>query len=73
LHHLGGMSTTEDPGTAPDCTPPPDAAGASPALPHCCEHADVVLVGTAPRVGPLPELRTYRCRRCGHVETVEIG
>jgi hypothetical protein len=30
-----------------------------------------MLVGTAPAVGPFPELRTFRCRRCGHVETVE--
>jgi rubredoxin len=24
-----------------------------------------------PRVGPLPELVTYQCPVCGHVETVE--
>ena len=25
----------------------------------------------APALGPFPELQTFRCRRCGHVETVE--
>lgn len=42
-------------------------------LPHCCEREEFAVVSSAPRAGPLPELRTYRCRRCGHVETVEIA
>jgi hypothetical protein len=37
----------------------------------CCAGEDLTLVGTAPGVGPFPELRTFRCRRCGHVETIE--
>jgi len=37
----------------------------------CCTGEDLELAGTAPALGPFPELRTYRCRRCGHVETVE--
>jgi len=26
-----------------------------------------------PRVGAMPELVTYRCEACGHVETREVG
>jgi hypothetical protein len=29
------------------------------------------LVGTVPGAGPFPELLTFRCQRCGHVETIE--
>ena len=36
-----------------------------------CDGGALELVGTAPRVGPFPELRTYRCADCGHVVTVE--
>jgi len=32
----------------------------------------MALVRVNPRLGALPELRTYRCGRCGTVETVEI-
>lgn len=40
--------------------------------PACtCNGEALELVVTAPRVGPLPELRTYRCPSCGHVVTVE--
>ena len=28
-------------------------------------------VGSVPRVGALPELVTYQCPACGHVETIE--
>jgi hypothetical protein len=28
------------------------------------------LVLSQPKVGSLPELRTYRCEKCGHVETI---
>ena len=30
-----------------------------------------VRVGTVPSVGALPELVTYQCPVCGHVETIE--
>lgn len=42
-------------------------------VPTCndCNGEALELVVTAPRVGPFPELRTYRCRDCGHVVTVE--
>lgn len=43
----------------------------SPGGSECCAGNDFVLVGTAPAVGPLPELQTFRCRICGHVETIE--
>lgn len=43
-----------------------------PAPPSCaCNGEALELVVTAPRVGPFPELRTYRCSDCGHVVTVE--
>ncbi len=32
----------------------------------------MVLVRVMPRLGALPELRTYRCEKCGLVETVEV-
>jgi hypothetical protein len=39
----------------------------------CCDGEELVLVGTAPQVGPFPELRTFRCSRCGHVQTIEAA
>ena len=32
----------------------------------------MALVRVNPRLGALPELRTYRCAKCGAVETVEV-
>lgn len=44
------------------------------APPACaCNGEALELVFTAPRVGPFPELRTYRCSDCGHVTTLEAG
>jgi hypothetical protein len=37
----------------------------------CCERHQFAAVASVPRAGPLPALRTFRCRICGHVETVE--
>jgi hypothetical protein len=48
---------------------PPQPASATTA--SCCERHQFVAVASVPRAGPLPGLRTYRCRVCGHVETVE--
>jgi len=31
----------------------------------------MMLVRSSPKVGALPELRTYRCEQCGQVETIE--
>jgi uncharacterized Zn finger protein len=31
----------------------------------------LALVSRVPRVGAMPELFTYRCEACGHVETLE--
>jgi len=31
------------------------------------------LVRTFPKFAAMPELRTFRCEGCGHVETIEIG
>jgi len=40
--------------------------------PHCtCDGEAIELVVTTPRVGPFPELHTYRCAECGHVVTIE--
>jgi hypothetical protein len=48
----------------------PDAPHPQP--PTCsCNGEALALVVTAPRVGPFPELHTYRCPDCGHVVTVE--
>ena len=30
------------------------------------------LVKSIPRIGPYPELQTYRCERCHNVETIEL-
>jgi hypothetical protein len=32
----------------------------------------MTLVKTIPGIGAYPELRTYRCAQCGHVETIEV-
>jgi len=45
----------------------------SPDRSACCAGEGFVLVGSAPAVGPLPELQTFRCRQCGHVETIEAA
>jgi hypothetical protein len=50
------------PSAEPDLADPPTCA---------CNGEALELVLTVPRVGPFPELRTYRCRDCGHVVTVE--
>lgn len=43
----------------------------APACTCTCNGEALELVVTAPRVGPFPELRTYRCADCGHVVTLE--
>ena len=46
--------------------------GPDPRPPDCtCDGDGLELVSSVPRVGALPELYTYRCEVCGHVETVE--
>ena len=30
-------------------------------------------ISSVPRVGAMPELATYRCEACGHVETREVN
>jgi hypothetical protein len=39
-----------------------------------CEHcgAAMKLARTVPRLGALPELRTYRCQRCESVMTIVV-
>ena len=40
--------------------------------PDCtCDGEGLTLVNRVPRVGAMPELCTYRCEACGHVETLE--
>jgi hypothetical protein len=42
--------------------------------PDCtCDGEGLQLVSSVPRVGAMPELNTYRCEACGHVETREAG
>ena len=36
-----------------------------------CGGGALELVGKTPRVGPYPELKTFRCSACGEVSTVE--
>ena len=40
---------------------------------HLCEicGAPMRLVRITPKVGPHPELQTFRCKDCGHVSTKE--
>lgn len=38
-----------------------------------CDGEGLQLVRSVPRVGAMPELNTYRCEACGHVETVEAN
>ena len=64
--HLCGMSMENL--TAEQASSPQRPSAASAA---CHEGHDLAPVASLPRAGPLPGLRTYRCRRCGHVETVE--
>lgn len=37
-----------------------------------CDGEGLELVSRVPRVGAMPELATYRCEACGHVETREV-
>jgi hypothetical protein len=49
-----------------------DSPASQPALPACpCNDGALELVGNTPRVGPYPELKTFRCNRCGEIVTVE--
>jgi hypothetical protein len=42
-------------------------------VPRCpCNGQPMNLVRSYPGIGALPELHTFRCERCGHVETVEV-
>jgi len=51
---------------------PDDNRGSEAALPVCgCDRTALQLVSKTPRVGPYPELRTFRCSTCGDVVTVE--
>jgi len=36
-----------------------------------CDGDGLTLVSRVPRFGAMPELCTYRCEACGHVETLE--
>jgi hypothetical protein len=43
-----------------------------PRPPDCtCYGEGLTLVSRVPRVGGMPELCTYRCEACGHVDTLE--
>jgi len=37
-----------------------------------CNGDSLEPVSSVPRVGSMPELVTYRCEACGHVETREL-
>lgn len=51
---------------------PNDKAASKETPPVCrCDGGELELVGTTPRVGPYPELKTFRCSRCGEIVTVE--
>jgi hypothetical protein len=36
-----------------------------------CEGKPMKIAFVSPKAGPLPELWTFRCEQCGHVETIE--
>ena len=36
-----------------------------------CNDKPMKITGVSPKAGPLPELWTFRCELCGHVETIE--
>jgi hypothetical protein len=38
-----------------------------------CDGEGLEPVSRVPRVGAMPELVTYRCEACGHVETREVS
>ena len=57
---------------AADLCPAEDEAKQSAPLACPCEGKAMVLVRVSPKLGALPELRTYRCGQCGAVETVEV-
>jgi hypothetical protein len=41
--------------------------------PHCPRDGDrMSLVNVLPHFASFPELRTFRCDRCGHVDTFEV-
>lgn len=42
-----------------------------PSLACSCRGEAMTLIRINPRLGALPELRTYRCAQCGAVETIE--
>ncbi len=49
-----------------------DTPASESAAPACaCGGSAFKLVGKTPRVGPFPELKTFRCSRCGEIVTVE--
>lgn len=53
---------------------PDDLQTSDASAPVCrCDGAALELVSKTPRVGPYPELKTFRCSRCGEVVTVEAG
>jgi len=40
--------------------------------PDCrCTAKPMKIAFVSPKAGPLPELWTFRCELCGHVETIE--
>ncbi len=51
--------------------------GAQPAAQHApvcsCSQEPMTLAFVSPRVGPLAELLTFRCAKCGHVDTIEAA
>jgi len=52
--------------------PSNDTPASETGSPACrCGGSALELVGNTPRVGPYPELKTFRCNRCGEVVTVE--
>ena len=55
-HHFWGMKPDLFRDLPEDCT---------------CDGEGLAPVSRVPRVGAMPELVTYRCEACGHVETVE--
>ena len=51
---------------------PPVQEQRQPSLDCPCAGRQMALIRVNPKLGALPELRTYRCGQCGAVETVEV-
>lgn len=53
--------------------PEDEADGASPECAFCATPRAMMLVRITPKLGAMPELRTFLCSECGDVRTQEVS